>query len=40
MGDTFPSSLVAMDLRASHQNENSSINHLSAFVQEMGRLCR
>ncbi len=40
MGDTFPSTLVAMDLRLSHQDTSTSISYLSTFVQEMGRLCR
>ena len=42
MGDTFPSSLIAMDdrsayLKASDLTKNS---YLASFAQEKGRLCR
>lgn len=39
MGDTFPSSLRVMDLRLCHQDA-TDISLLTAFVQEIGRICR
>lgn len=38
MGDTFPPTLRAMDLRL--RNADKSTVYLNAFTQELGRLCR
>ena len=39
MGDTFPSSLMAMDGRIHHMSKLDKV-YLSTFAQEVGRLCR